>query len=255
MRVQTNVRVIKRNRQIAQYAFFISMSVWLGSLAITFLPAFTDRSVDQLGWLELVATAVLPFALALALFAVYMTNLWIREPRPEQVIRDGLKGMNKKSVLYHYHHSPAKHVLISPQGVFVMVVRWQRGNIIVNGDKWRFQRSFLARFLSLFRLESLGNPVGEAERARSYLARLLEDIAPDVEIEPLLVITDPRAAITVQSDSPVPIVYANEKNPAGDRLKPTLTDFMRERKTNNTEMPLTAEQIEAFDQATLPESE
>ncbi|MEO0565521.1 MAG: hypothetical protein AAF125_25665, partial [Chloroflexota bacterium] len=84
MRVETNIRVIKRNRQIAQYTFFTSMGLWLVSLIITFLPQFApDSQLASLAWLQLVATGVLPFALAIALFAVYMTNLWIREPRPE----------------------------------------------------------------------------------------------------------------------------------------------------------------------------
>jgi hypothetical protein len=257
MQIRNNVRVIKRNRQIAQYSFFVSMGVWLASLSVTFLPVFTDRSPDEMGWLDLVATVVLPFALGLALFAVYMTNLWIREPRPEQVIRDGLKGMNKKSRLYHYHHSPAKHILIAPQGVFVMVVRWQQGHIIVRDGRWTFRRNLLSSIPAIFRLDSLGRPYAEAERAANYLQSLLDPIAPDVEVQPLIIITDPRAQFEVNGDDemPVPVLYANEKNINGERLKPNLTDYMRKVKGDTKELPLTEAQIMAFEEATLPTSE
>lgn len=249
MRVETNERVIKRNRQIAQYTFLISMAVWLGSLIITFIPLFGDPTEAQLGWMELVATLVLPFALGMALFAVHMTNLWIREPRPEQAIRTGLKGVSSKSVIYHYHHTPAKHVLITPQGVFVFVVRWQRGNIIVDeNNRWRFQRSLLARIPAIFRLEGLGNPNNEAEGAVEYLQRILEPIASDIEIQPIIVLTDPRAELTIESDDlPYPVLYADEKQ------KPNLKNFLRKHpQKGNTDLPLTDEQIAAFEEKTLP---
>ena len=176
MRVETNVRVIKRNRKIAQYSFFISMGVWILGLVVSFTDFFENQLPANMEWVEIAISLVLPFALGLALFAVYMTNLWIREPRPEQAIRDGLKGISRKSVLYHYHHNPAKHVLIAPQGIFVIVVRWQQGEINVEGEKWRQQRGIFASFFGLFRLDSLGDPVGEAERAVDYLERVLDPL-------------------------------------------------------------------------------
>lgn len=247
MRVETNVRVIRRNRQIAQYSFFISMAVWVAGLLITFTDFFENRVPSELAWLEVAISLVLPFALGLALFAVYMTNLWIREPRPEQATRDGLKGISRKSVLYHYHHNPAKHVLIAPQGVFVMVVRWQQGEIEVEGEKWRQQRSLASRLFGLFRLDGLGDPVGEARRAVDYLERVLEPIAPDVEVKPIIVLTDPRADANVE-DSPVPVLYTDEKR------KPNLKDYMRQQ-SSESGLPLTDEQLEAFEEATLPAGE
>lgn len=245
MRVETNLRIIKRNRQIAQYSFFISMAIWLAGLGITLLPLFTEMDPTQITWLEILPTIILPFGLALALFAVHMTNMWIREPRPEQAIRDGLKGISNKSVLYHYYHSPAKHVLIAPQGIFVMIVRFQNGNIVVDGERWQLQRSVLARFAGVFRLEGLGNPISEVERATEYIQRILEPIAPDVPVEGLIVFTDPRAEVEIKN-SPVTILYADEKR------KPNLKNFMRSHPNKQNDMPLTAEQLAAFEQATLP---
>jgi len=41
----------------------------------------------------------------------------------------------------------------------------------------------------------------------------------------------------------------------GNRLKPNLTEFMRERSPKKAELPLTDEQIREFEKATLPASE
>ncbi len=77
--------------------------------------------------ITLVQTAILPIAFITTIVSVRMTNLWVRQPRPEVVIREGLKGLSNKSVLYSYYHFPARHVLICPQGVFAMVTRFQDG--------------------------------------------------------------------------------------------------------------------------------
>ncbi|MEO1441441.1 MAG: nuclease-related domain-containing protein [Chloroflexota bacterium] len=246
MRVETNDRIMRRNRKIAQYSFFISMGVWLAGLGVSFSGVFGDDASETLSLIEVGVTLTLPFALILALFAVYMTNLWIREPRPEQAIRDGLKGVSNKSVLYHYFHAPAKHVLISPQGVIVMIVRWQPGTMTVDGEKWRMERGVFGRMTGIFRLDGLGDPVGEAERAVEYIERILEPIAPDVDVEPLIVLTDPRAEADM-TDSPIPVLYTDEKR------KPNLKSFMRKHPDKGGELPLTDEQIEAFEKATLPE--
>ena len=248
MRVETNVRVIKRNRKIAQYSFFVSMGIWILGLVVSFTDFFENQLASEMAWIEIAISLVLPFALGLALFAVYMTNLWIREPRPEQAIRDGLKGISNKSVLYHYYHNPAKHVLIAPQGIFVIVVRWQQGDIQVEEDKWRQQRGLFARFFGLFRLDNLGDPVGEAERAANYLKRVLEPIAPEIDVEAVVVLTDPRADAEV-TDSPIPVLYTDEKR------KPNLKDFMRNHPNKGSDVPLTKEQLGAFEEATLPAGE
>ncbi len=246
MRVETNDRVIKRNRQIAQYSFFVSMGVWLSSMLVTFPGILGDRAdTGAFSILEVGLTFALPFALVLALFAIHMTNLWIREPRPEQAIREGLKGVSKKSVLYHYYHSPAKHVLIAPQGVFVLIVRWQQGLIEVDGDKWRQKRSLAARIGGAFRLDNVGDPINESKRAINYLERVLEPIAPDVDVQAIVVLTDPRAELD-ETDSTLPIVYADEKN------KRSLKNYLRNHPDKNNDFPLTPEQITAFEEATLP---
>lgn len=194
-----------------------------------------------------------------------LTNLWVRKPRPEIAIREGLKGLSAKSVLYNYYHFPARHVLITPQGVFAIVTRWQDGNYSVEGDAWKTHQGGFSRLLRIFRYDGLGNPNQDAVRAVARVRKHLEPIAPEVEVQPLIIFVDPRATLEV-NDPIIPAVYADSKQ------KPNLKDYLRafSRETEETEangskskkrnqqksvkenpMPLTPEQIEAFEAASI----
>ena len=119
MRIETNQKLVRRNRRIAQYLFFFSM----GALAAAFIAANAQAFSGELpdtttleGQLSLILpTLVLPVGVLASLFSVRMTNLWIREPRPERAIQEGSKGLSNKSVLYNYHHIPSRHVLVCPK--------------------------------------------------------------------------------------------------------------------------------------------
>src|SRR5690554_5817915 len=140
MRVETNQKLVRRNRRIAQYLFFFSLAVLIGAFIVANAQMFSGSLPDPdtlEGTLALVLpTLVLPIGVLASLFSVRMTNLWIRQPRPESAIREGLKGLSNKSVLYNYYHLPARHVLICPQGVFAITTRFQEGRYTVTGDKW-----------------------------------------------------------------------------------------------------------------------
>jgi hypothetical protein len=177
------------------------------------------------------------------MISVRMTNLWARQPRPEIVIREGLKGISNRSVLYNYYHFPARHVLISPQGIFAMVTRFQDGRYTVEGDRWTTHRSPVSRLLSVLRADGIGDPTADAQRAAIHVKKLLEPIAPGVEVRPVVVFVDPKAEVTIVNPA-VPVVY-----PVGKR-SPILKDLLREA-GKDSRMALTPEQIQAFEEATL----
>lgn len=242
MRIETNVRLIRRNRRIAQYLFFGSFGVPLiGLLLINQQAANPSTGSLLVGFV--IPLLVLPAAYAITLISVRMANLWVRAPRPEEVIPQGLKGIGSKSVLYNYYHLPARHVLIAPQGVFAVVTRFQDGRFTVEGDRWTTHRSGAGRLFSLFRMDNIGNPAGDAWRAADHVKKLLEPIAPDVPVQPVIVFTDPRASVDIISTE-VPIVCAAPKR------DPSFKDYVRavgaERRPT-----LTMDQIAAFEEATL----
>lgn len=241
MRVETNERLARRNRQIAQYLFFATFGILI--LGLFFINTQVSSATENAGIVFLAQALILPVAFITTIVSVRMTNLWVRQPRPEIAIRDGLKGVSNKSVLYNYYHFPARHVLVAPQGVFAMVTRFQDGRYTVEGDKWTTRKNPVSRALSLFRFDGIGNPTADAQRAAAHVKKMIEPFAPDVEVYPVVVFVEPRAEITAINPT-VPVVY-----PAGKRA-PLLKDLLKDIGKGSV-TTLTPEQIEAFDEVTL----
>lgn len=244
MRTVINDKLVRRNRRIAQYLFFFSFGVLIAAFLITNQQAFNPQSADPL-LTVLLPSLVLPIGLITTLVSVRMTNLWVREPRPERVLREGLKGLSNRSVIYHYFHFPARHVLICPQGVYAITTRYQDGVFNVRGDKWSQQGGGLSALLRVFRRDGIGNPTLDAQRACEHVQKLIQPIAPNVEVRPLIVFTDPRARVIIENPT-VPVLYAS------DDLEPNIKDFLRD-VPKEKRVSLTPAQIEAFEKATLPE--
>ena len=243
MRVETNEKLLRRNRKIAQYMFFASFGIPILGLILINQQAATPTSESVIvGFV--IPLLVLPAAYIITMLSVRMANLWVRVPRPEVVIPEGLKGISSKSVFYSYYHLPTRHVLITPQGVFAMVTRFQEGKFAVDGDKWMTRKSALGRVFGVFRMDGIGSPTEDAHKAARHLKKLLEPIAPDVPVQPVVVFVDTRAQVNVVKTD-VPVVYANPKR------DPSLKDYIRGLGKDNR-LSLTPEQIEAFEEATLP---
>jgi hypothetical protein len=239
MRIVTNTSLAKRNRQIAQYISLFSFGVLLLGLFINFqLLSSEDVLLNSV-----IPSAILIIAMISTFISVRMNNQWARQPRPENVLPEALKGISTKSVLYNYHHNPARHVLIAPQGVFAITIRWQDGNFAVNGDRWRAQRSALNRLAGAFRFDSLGEPTIDAQRHAQRVAELLSPIAADVPVQPLIVFTGARVNLTIENPT-IPVLYASTK------LEPNLKSYMKDL-AKTPQKTLTEAQIEAFEAATV----
>jgi len=242
MRIETNEKLVRRNRQIAQYLFFVTFAVLIGGLFI--INQQTASTEDTFSFIVIAQALLLPVAFISTIISVRMTNQWVRVPRPENVIREGLKGISTRSVLYNYYHNPARHLLVTPQGVFVIITRYHDGKFIVEDDKWRANRTLLLRIVNLLRFDGLGNPMADVQRAVAHAQKLIHAIEPNVEIHPIIVFTDPRASVEVISSS-VPVVYYNGKKTIP--LKETIKDYS----TADKRDPLTPDQIAAFEATTL----
>ncbi len=132
-------------------------------------------------------------------------NRWVREPRADQALAQGLKGFDDRYRLYSYF-LPAPHVLLSPVGLFVLTAMGQDGAIHYDGQ--RFRRAFSAiRLLRFMGDESLGKPLAEADSQVRALRKLLDEhqVGEDVEIQSTLVFYNPRAQLEV-SDPPLPVI-------------------------------------------------
>jgi hypothetical protein len=241
MRVVTNTRLAKRNRQWAQYLFFASFGLLILGLFVTNRQLLADQSANLL--LDVILpTAVLPLAFIMTIVSVRMTNLWARQPRPESAIEEGLKGIPPKTTLFNYYHFPARHVLICPAGVFAIATRFQDGIYSCHGDVWRTSRkSLVSRLASLFRFDGVGNPTSDALRAAEHVQSIMKSVSIDVEVKPLVVFVDPRVTLNIQ-DPVVPVCHSSTKHPFS--LKDYLYTLGKDRK-----FPLSQEQIDAFAKA------
>lgn len=244
MRVETNETLIKRNRQIATYLFLFSLGVLIAGFLFANGTLFGIEELEAIS--DTLYLVIMPIVLIVGmtatLFSVRMTNLWIRVPRPEAVIENGLKGIGKKSALYNYYHFPARHVLITPQGVFAIVTRFQEGSFRVEGAKWQTRRSFFGRLFRIFRFDQIGSPMQDAALAAQQVQKYLDAIGADIRVQPLIVFVDSRAKLEIVQPT-VPVLYADNK------LFPNLKDYLREL-PKETHKTLTADEIEQFDAIT-----
>lgn len=244
MRILTNARLAGRNRRIAQWMFFASLGVpLLGLLLINTTTATPSQESGMIVNMVL-PFLVLPLAYVVMLYSIRMTNLWVREPRPEAALQAGLKGISNKSVLYNYIFQPARHVLFTPQGVFSITTRFQDGAFSVDGSTWRSDKRGTARIMSLLRMDAIGNPTADALKAQAKAEELLKDIAPDVPVQPLIVFIDPKATFRAVNPT-VPVLHAV------NRELPNLKDYLHDLSPDK-QLALTPEQIDAFEQAYIP---
>lgn len=245
MRIETNHRLVRRNRRLAQYLFFFSIAVLVGSFIYVNSQALGGQ-LPEPGSAEaalslLLPALVLPFGVISSMVSVRMTNQWIRQPRPEQALQTGLKGLSKRSVLYNYLHMPLRHLLICPQGVFAITTRFQNGSYEADGERWTTHEGFFSRFTSFFRRDGIGQPAAEA---RQHAARIQEFMPGGIEVRPLIVFVDPAVRLDIR-DSPVPVLHADSKREANIR------DYLR-RIPPEDRKSLTVAQIRDFEAATLP---
>ena len=253
MRVVTNKKLARRNRKITNYLFFGTFGALILGFVVINASLFTNETPDTLTLFA--QSAVLPIAFVLTIVSVRMTNLWARVPRPEKAIEDGLKGLSNKSILYNYYHFPVRHVLICPQGVFAIVTRWHDQQFSLRDGKFRSKRNFISKLFSAIRFDGIGKPFRDAEIARAHVQQAIDDVADDVAVQSLIVFVDPSAQVDFETEPEIPVLYADPKR------SPNLKEFMRDAKRllsdsageakNASLMPLSDEQIQEFENATI----
>jgi len=212
MRIIANAPFIQRRAKIARYVSLAGLALLGGGFVTSLLQP------KLLLW----AYATLPIGIILANIGIYLTNRYGREPRPDQMLDQALKGLDDRYVIYHYM-LPSSHVLVTPQGLHPLIVKFQPGTFVNEDERWQHRQSFLGRLMRLFGQESIGNPTREARAEAGTLARYLAEQAPgvDVPIEPIIVFTHPAAQLTLTSPA-VPVIPAK-------KLKGYVRSFERRR--------------------------
>jgi hypothetical protein len=202
MNIVRNEKLIKRNSRIAQVTMLASLLILAGGMFISF------RYPEQFG----VSLAALMLGFLLSQLGIYFTNRWGRRPRPDELLDQSLKGLDKKYTLFHYA-SPASHLLVGPAGVWVLLPYHQAGTISYSNGRWRQKGGNI--YLKIFAQENLGRPdlevLAEVERMQKHLAKhLAEDVVPPIQVA--LVFTNQKAQVNISEDEtpPAETVPANK---------------------------------------------
>ena len=194
MRNIVNTTRINRGVRIGKIATLAG----LGFLLLGLIASLTMQAI----WVSFVC---LLLGILVSSIGTMHMNRWVRQPRADQALSQGLKGFDDRYRLYSYF-LPAPHVLLSPVGLFVLTPMGQDGAIRYDGQK--FRRGFSAvRLLRFMADEGMGRPFAEADAQVSAVQKFLDkyQIGEDVEVQNIVIFYNPRAQLDV-TDPPRPVI-------------------------------------------------
>lgn len=188
---------IERGARIGKIATFGGLGILLAGMILSLLV----QTMSMI-WISFGCLIV---GLVVSSVGTLNMNRWVRQPRADEALAQGLKGFDDRYRLYSYV-LPAPHVLLSPAGLFVLTALGQDGAIRYDGT--RFRRAWTPmRLLRLMADEGLGRPLVEVDRQIAALQQFLEanQVGQEVEAQGIIVFYNPRAQLEV-TDPPLPIV-------------------------------------------------
>jgi hypothetical protein len=226
MKVFTNDRLIKRNSRIGRIATISGLLV----LGIGVFVTLRYQNYAIYAWVALL------LGFALSQIGLYYGNRFGRRPRPDELIDQGLKGLNDQYSIYHYI-TPAAHLLIGPSGLWVLMPYYQVGRIVYEKGRWKQKGGgFAQRYLRAFAQEGVGRPDLEAPGEVQSITKFLNKRLPNhgfPEATPALVFTNDKVALEVE-DAPILTIPLK-------KLKSTVRKAAKEK-------PLTTEQIQEINE-------
>jgi len=194
MRVVVDDKLVARRSQTAQRALLVGA----GLLIIALVASFNPRYV-------LPAYVVVVLGTIVTTWGARIGSKWMGDLRGDRVLAKVLKGLDNSYRLYNYV-LPVDHVLLSPDGLFVLRLQRQDDKVSCRGSKWH--RPFrLRRVYGLLSEEGLGNPTNQAQREAARLDRFVADHLPDADAptHSLIVFVNPKVELDV-TDPVVPAV-------------------------------------------------
>jgi hypothetical protein len=183
---------------------------------------------------------ILPILLITIMTSIWLTNYYGREPYAEDIVRNGLKGFDKHSILYQYL-LPSDHVLVTGQGIYALTTRFQDRQFKIQGGEWTDYkaRNLLGPLFLYLKQERLGKPFAQAVRDTHDVQEIVDGALganSGVVVQPAIVFLSDKATLEV-IDPEFPVVYASPKK------KPSLRNMLRDDRKDRTQV-LSLEQLE-----------
>ncbi len=215
MKILVDEKKLARNARIARGIVLGVVAVAIGLMIAVLLgsssPAFRNINPSMILIAEIVIIAVL---FGISRIGFVYANRYLAFNRPEKVLRDSLKGLDRKYALMLFQ-KPTDYLLIEPGGITVLIPRGQEGAVIQAEGKWRYNRGFLRSWMG--RDEAIGNPSADAQKAMADIKKVLDEKAPEIKVplRAVIVFTHPRVQLNAEP-GPVTALRAEE-----------LKDFLR----------------------------
>jgi hypothetical protein len=193
----TNQEPIRKGARLGKIGTAVGLVMLFVGLLVSLL-----MSESPLLWLSFV---FLILGVLISSIGTMNMNRWVREPRADQALAQGLKGFDDRYRVYHYI-LPAPHVLLSPNGLTVYTMQGQDGSVRFEDGK--FHRAMtLGRVLRFMADEGLGRPLKNGDEQVAALREYLveHDVETEAPIDNVLVFYNPGVQLDV-SDPPRPIV-------------------------------------------------
>lgn len=206
MQIVTDMQVIDKGQRAGRIASFAGLGVLVVGLVVSFLQR---DSLQQFSVILVYACLLVGFILSNV--GIYLANRWVRGPRADEILEKVLKGLDDRFHVYNYC-LPASHVVVTPVGLIVLILKRQTGTISCNGDRWRHKLTFgrIVRFLTE---EGVGNPSKEAVYDVALMERYLKKEVPEeaIPVASLIVFTGDREKLSLTVENPsTPVVQVSQ---------------------------------------------
>jgi hypothetical protein len=203
LKVRTDEALIASRQRIGRYAAFAGLAILLGGLIIS----FRSQTPAMVG----VTYGALVVGMFLSSIGIYLADKWVQEPRSDQALENILRGFDDKYTLYNYV-LPAEHVLLTPYGLVVLVVRRQGDTIRYVDNRWKHEQGLFKRVQGLSR-ERLGDPIrqmeNDIEQMNDLMATALPEEEADISVEGAVVFTHPDVNLDT-SGAPVDVMHVKK---------------------------------------------
>jgi len=209
MKISVDEVKLKRQSRLGRLALTGSLVILIGGLLITLLgPQFGLLTPENTGLFLGVYTAILVAGFAISRVGMYYGNRYLSPTRPERILREKLKGLDRKFALLLFQ-PPWDYILIEPGGITAIVPRTQAGKTSFVNGKWKRREGVFQMWFG--REEPLGNPTEDAANAVKKIDALLKEKAEGlkVPIRALIVFTNPAAELEMEP-SPIAVVVADD---------------------------------------------
>ncbi|MBN1230388.1 MAG: hypothetical protein JXA19_00835 [Anaerolineales bacterium] len=204
MKKLTNLRVVNRNKLLAQW-------LTLAGLVLLLFSVFLGFTNEKMVYTALLLTI---FGFVISQIGTHFTNRYGGRTRPDEYLNKALKGIDNSTTLYNYV-TQINHLMIGPAGVWSLQPRNVRGTITFNKQRNRYRHTgggLLIAYLKIFGQEGLGNPMVDMETDVKALEKFFKKELGEENIPPVnsaLIFTDDYAKVLVD-ETPYPTMHIKD---------------------------------------------